>query len=381
MNRRSGWAALGVLGVALAGCSEMGVLDPAEPLAPEFAVGRNDPGAVYVLSNAATGNAVLRFDRSAQGALGTMTSFPTGGTGTGAGLGSQGAVVLSENERWLFAVDAGSNELAVFRIEGNGLELTDHVPSGGEMPISVTFRAGVAYVLNAGGAGNITGFTLSAQGQLTPLAGSTQPLSGAATGGAQVEFTPDARQLVVTEKATNLILTYDVDASGVASAPTSHASSGMTPFGFAFMGRDRLIVSEAFGGAPDASALSSYVLGGGFTPVSASVATTETAACWVAVSKNGRFAYTTNTGSGSVTGYAIAQDGSLTILDADGVTGSTGAGSSPIDLDFSDNGRFLYVLNAGTQTISAFALESDGSLFPIGGASGLPMGAAGLTAR
>lgn len=381
MDRRTVFTALGLAGMAaLAACSERDVMDPAAGgPAPAFAVGRNDPGAVYVLSNSPAGNAVIRVARSARGELGDVTMFPTGGTGTGGGLGSQGAVVLSENQRWLFAVDAGSNELAVFRIEGDGVELTDHVASGGQMPISVTFRAGLVYVLNAGGAGNISGFTLSPQGQLTPLAGSTQPLSGAGTGGAQIEFTPDARQLVVTEKATNLILTYDVGPNGVASGPTTHPSAGATPFGFAFQGRDRLIVSEAFGGAPDASSLSSYVLNGGLSVVSAVVPTTETAACWVAVSKNGRFAYTTNTGSNSVTGYAIAQDGSLSILNADGVTAVTGP--VPIDMDFSENGRFLYVLNAGDGSISAYAFESDGSLFPIGGATGLPAGSAGLAAR
>lgn len=151
---------------------------------------------------------------------------------------------------------------------------------------------------------------LSHRGDLAPIAGSIRPLSGAGTGPAQIEFNPEGNVLVVTEKNTNLILTYTVDDDGLASGPATHASAGMTPFGFAFGKRDHLIVSEAFGGAPNASAMSSYsVSSGAVTTVSASVATTEPAACWAVISNNGRFAYTTSTGSGSVTGYSVS-DGS-----------------------------------------------------------------------
>ncbi|HUE95228.1 MAG TPA: beta-propeller fold lactonase family protein, partial [Longimicrobiaceae bacterium] len=154
------------------------------------------------------------------------------------------------------------------------------------------------------------------------------------------------------------------------------------PFGFAFAGRNRLIVSEAFGGAVDASATSSYILSssGALTTVSPSVGTTETAACWVAVSKNGRYAYVTNTGSGTVSGYAIGSDGSLTLLDADGVTGVVGPGSSPIDEDFSRDGRYLYVLGSGTDTVTAFAIDADGGLTPVDVVGGLPAAVVGLAA-
>ena len=133
----------------------------------------------------------------------------------------------------------------------------------------------------------------------------------------------------------------------------------------------------------DASATSSYVVSGSgaLTTVSPSVGTTETAACWVAVSRNGHYAYVTNTGSGTVTGYAIGSDGSLTLLDADGATGIVGAGSSPIDEDFSGDGRYLYVLGAGNGSVTAFAIDADGGLSPVDVVAGLPAGAVGLAAR
>src|SRR6266542_3774812 len=166
------------------------------------------PGAVYVMTNSTAGNAVLAFDRAANGDLTPAGSYATGGLGAPA-LGSQGALVLTDNQRWLLAVNAGSNEISVFAVQPNGLSLADKEASGGERPISLAAHGSLVYVLNAGGVGNIAGFTLAADGHLSTLAGSTQPLSnggvGAAPGPAQVSFSPDGTTLVVTEKATNLI--------------------------------------------------------------------------------------------------------------------------------------------------------------------------------
>jgi 6-phosphogluconolactonase (cycloisomerase 2 family) len=343
------------------------------------------PGAVYVQSNAAAGNEVIAFNRSADGSLTAAGSYATGGMGSGSALGSQGAVTLSDDNRWLFVVNAGSDDVSVFAMRHNRLQLRDTVPSGGDMPISVTARHDRVYVLNGGGSGNISGFSFDSRGDLQPLAGSTQPLSnngmGAAPGPAQISFSPDGEQLVVTEKMTNQILTYALDDNGVASAPVVHPSAGMTPFGFGFSRQQVLIVSEAFGGAPDASAVSSYLLDAGdLTVVSPSVLTTETAACWIAVTNNHKYAYATNTGSGSVTGYRVEKDSSLTLLDADGQTGLTGAGSMPIDEDLSVNSNYLYVLASGTDAIVWFAVGANGSLTNLG-QTPVADGAVGLAAR
>jgi DNA-binding beta-propeller fold protein YncE len=158
------------------------------------------------------------------------------------------------------------------------------------------------------------------------------------------------------------------------------ASAGMTPFGFAFDRKGRLIVSEAAGGAPDASSLSSYGRSpGAWNVITASAATTETAACWVAVTPNGRYAYTTNTGSASISGYRVGHDGALVLLDPDGVTAATGAG--PLDLAFNRNGKLVYSLNGMGQSLSAFRVKDDGSLVPIATVSGLPATANGLVAQ
>jgi 6-phosphogluconolactonase (cycloisomerase 2 family) len=352
-------------------------LDPGTVLAEARSLAA---GGVYVLSNAADGNEVLVLHRGPRGSLTWGDPVATGGDGTGGGLGSQGALAATPNAKWLIAVNAGSNTVSVLRVGPHGLELTDVAPSGGAMPISVAVHGSLVYVLNAAAPNNITGFRLGSDGSLTPISGSTRGLSGDAVGPAQVGFTPDGGVLVVTEKGTNMITTFTVGSNGTASAPMSTPSAGVTPFGFSFNNNGSLIVSEAAGGAPDASTASAYLVGadGSVSVSDGPVALTESAACWVAISQNGRYAYTTNTGSGTVTGLRVGSNGSLALLDADGETASTGAG--PIDADFSNGGRYLYVLAAGSDQLDAFAFRNDGSLRSIGSVP-TPDGAAGVIAR
>jgi 6-phosphogluconolactonase (cycloisomerase 2 family) len=353
---------------------------PDAPLAFDAASSlRGATGAVVVASNATDGNALLVFPRQQDGSLGNPVAFPTGGLGTGGGLGNQGGMTLAENH-WLLAVNAASNDISVFSREGGHLTLTDRAASGGEQPVSVTAFGRLVYVLNAGGAGNIAGFRLREDGHLMPISGSVRPLSATSPGPAQIGFSPNGHHLVVTEKATNTITVYDVGQDGVAGQPQPSPSEGETPFGFAFDPRGHLLVSEAFGGATDASALSSYRIGPSdrLVTLSGSVATTETAACWVAVSPGGRYAYVTNAGSGTVSGFQVHPLGGLSLLDPDGATGQTGSG--PIDLAFAGGGRLLYTLNGGSHSISGFAVQPDGGLSALTNGGEVPAGANGMVA-
>src|SRR5215471_12406832 len=72
------------------------------------AFAQDEPGAVYAMTNAAGGNSILIFARAANGTLTSAGSAATGGTGKGAGLGSQGALVVTNDQRWLLAVNAGT---------------------------------------------------------------------------------------------------------------------------------------------------------------------------------------------------------------------------------------------------------------------------------
>ncbi len=251
----------------------------------------------------------------------------------------------------------------------------------GDHPISVTIHGRLVYVLDDGGAGNIAGFRLDRRGHLDAIAGSDRPLSGAGTGPAQIEFTPQGDALVVTEKATNRILAYKLHRDGTTSGPSVGPSAGTTPFGFAFDRAGHAIVSEATGGAPGASTVSSYGVSnrGAVRLVDGPLATGQGAACWVATTPNGRFAYVANTGSATVTGLAIRGNGRLELLDADGATGQTGAG--PTDLATTADGAFLYVLNGAGDSLSAFRIAADGSLDALPGVTGLPASGVGLAVR
>jgi 6-phosphogluconolactonase len=348
--------------------------------------GKDKPGTVFTASNDPAGNNVIVFNRAADGTLTLANSFATGGLGTGAALGNAHGLVLSSNGKKLLVVNAGSDDVSVFKVHQDELKLKGQVPSGGQHPISIAIRKDVVYILNAGGqvggTDNISGFTLTKKSGLTPIPNSILPLSAASTNPAQISFSNDGKSLIVTEKDTNIIDTYSVDDDGLATGPTSQPSAGIEPFGFEVNKRNQVFVSEAFQAAPDASAVSSYSLdnAGTLTTIDASEPTTETAACWVVLSKDEKFLYDTNTGSGTITGFSIDSTGNLTLLDPTGVSATTGP--MPIDIALSNNGLFLYNLNSGDGSISGFRVASDGTLTAVGApVTGLPLSANGLAAR
>src|ERR1051325_649198 len=345
-------------------------------------------GAVFVLTNQ-TSNAVGAFDRAPDGTLTFVGEFSTGGSGNPVAqegdpptnpLASQGALVLSDNDHFLFAVNAGSNEISALSVDKDNLTLVDRVSSRGVRPISLTVHGDFLYVLNEDGTPNITGFTISNKGELTPLAGSTRPLSAGSSGDpAEVSFNTDGSLLVVTDKLANVIDVYVVGSNGVAGPPTPNGTNGMRPFGFAFDQGNHLIVSET-GGAPNAAAVSSYtVVPSKLSVVTGSVRNSQTAASWIVITKSGQYVFTTNAGSGAVSSYTLTSTGELTLLNS--AAANLGAISFPIDIALSNGSRYLYVIAAGLQTVEAFRVEPDGSLTPIGSVGGLPFGTQGIAAR
>lgn len=333
------------------------------------------PGAVYTLSNDPAGNAVVVFARGADGSLTPASSYATGGAGTGSGLGSQNAIIVSDNQQWLFAVNAGSNSISSFRIRPNqALELVNTVPSGGSMPTSIAFSGGLLYVLNAGDPNNITGFTVANNGTLAPLPDSTRPLSAASTSPAQISFDKNGKIVIVTERATNKIDTFTVGKDGKLTGPIVNDAAGPVPFGFSLDNQNMLLVSEAGAGG----GASSYQVGkdGSLTRVSSMVMTGQRAACWAVMTKNGHFGYVTNAGTGNISGFVMAQDGSAALLNPDGVTAVTGG--NPTDAAVSNNGQFLYVLVNRINSIAVFAINADGSLEPLPFLQGTPGNFAGL---
>jgi 6-phosphogluconolactonase (cycloisomerase 2 family) len=198
---------------------------------------------------------------------------------------------------------------------------------------------------------------------------------GAAPALAQIQISPNGKQVVVTEKSTNLIDVYEVKHNGTLDGPSISNTAGVTPFGFDFNKRGVLVVSEAASGT-----LSSYrVSDHGANPISALVSTTQAAPCWVIITQDGKTAYTTNAGSDSISSFTIARNGRLTLIQAR--AGETDPAGHPTDMALNRSNRFLFVLAGGTHTIEAYLITAHGGLARVGTASGLPASATGLAAQ
>ena len=336
--------------------------------------------AVYVQTNDAADNEVVAFKRSEDGSLSPLGRYSTGGRGTGAPhLPSQNSIVLSADGRWLLVVNAGSDELSLFAVKPDGLELADRAASGGSRPTSVAISGTLAYVLN-NATPNLAGFRID-DGRLVGLEGSARALSADDADPAQVAFSRDGRTLAVTERGTDSISAYAIDEHGYADGPTTIRSSGQDAYGFDFTADGTMIVTEAFGGAIGAAAASSYSLTdpGKLASVSGSVGDTRSEVCWAAVTNDGRFAYVTNFGDGTISSYAIGDGGALDLRDA--VAGSTRLGEKGVrDEAITRDGRYLYAIDADAQKVFGWTVGSDGELVAIGAFEGVPETVAGLAA-
>jgi 6-phosphogluconolactonase len=184
----------------------------------------------------------------------------------------------------------------------------------------------------------------------------------------------------VTERGTDAITTFGVAEDGRLRDRATIASSGKTPYGFAFTADGAMIVTEAFGGIVGQAAASSYALTGTRVErVSGSVRDTRSEVCWAVVTDDGRFAYVTNFGDGTISSYAIAGDGALTLREA--VAGSTRLGEKGVrDEAITRDGRFLYAIDAEASRIFGWEIGQSGELAAIGAFDGVPPTVAGLAA-
>ena len=334
--------------------------------------------AVFVMTNDAEANEVIAYERSPYGTLDNPRRYSTGGRGSGGTvdpLASQGSLTLSEDGTALFAVNAGSGTVSLFRVLGSRLALTDRVNSGGSEPNAVAQHGKLVYVLNTAGSASVVGFRWD-DGRLNRIADSLRFLSGNFVDSASLAFSGDGRYLVVTERTTNNLDVFRVLANGTLSPIKVNPSVGAGAFSVAFAANGALLVSETGGAAGSAISSYSIVADGALLPISTSVPTLGAANCWNVVSPDGRFVYASNAGTSSISGFAIGAHGALTPL-AGTVVGMNPPDSANLDIAISSDGRFLYSLNAGSGTVGMFQIRPDGQLLNLGVLPGLPA-AAGL---
>jgi len=332
---------------------------------------QSQSGAVFVMNNSASRNEVISFTRAADGSLQQAGTFATGGRGTGGvtdPLESQGSLTLSWDHSLLFAVNGGSSEISVFQVHGSHLALVDKKPTAGAEPNAVAQHGSLVYVLNVGGSSNVVGFNVNTNGQLSQIPGSTRFLTTNNSEGASLAFSPNGQFLAVTERATNNIDIFHVQTDGTLSPIIVNSDSQPGAFSITFAPNGAALVSETGpAGGRDASTISSYSVlpNGTLSPISTGVATLGNANCWDAATPNGRWVYVSNAASSTISGFHIGTDGSLTPIGAT-VLGTNATGAVNLDIAVTADSQFLYSLNSGNGTIGVFEIQQDGgTLVPV----------------
>jgi 6-phosphogluconolactonase len=335
-------------------------------------------GHVYVNNNSAGTNTVAGFDRHADGSLSAIPGSPfnAGGAGTGAPLGSAGALQMSSDGHFLLAVDAASNQISVLLIKSNGaLQLLGSpVSSGGSTPVSLAVHRTLVYAANVGpGNSNYTGFRFLA-GFLVPIPRSTVPLPENALPG-QVLFGGTAFGPVADVLGAGLTLigtrvgpsagpssidSFSVGWDGrLTAAPGSPLpAQRIGPFGSAVRptNPNQLFVSNAHDG-PGAGSVSVYGIGADSSLTAlpnSPFADHQTAACWVVITPSGQHLFAVNTGSSSISGYSIAGNGALTLIGSTPMNMPTGLRAFDAGID--PFGQYLYTADASGK-VSEFSIS------------------------
>lgn len=341
----------------------------------------NHSTTVYVMTNAADKNEVVAYERGNDGSFSESHRYSTEGRGSGGindPLQAQGSLTLSQDRSLLFAANAGSGNISVFRVRHGHLRLVDKVPSGGSEPVAIAQRQDLVYVLNAGGSGSIVAFRLDNNDEdahLKQISDSTVYLTAAGSGGSSLTISPDGKSLVATERIPDNIDTFQIKSNGTLAPIVVNQSTAPGVFAATFAPDGKLIVSETGpAGASNASAISSYsvLANGTISAISQSLPTLGNANCWNAITPNGKWVYVSNAASSTIAGFTIGQGGTLTPIGAT-IVATNPQGSVNLDIAVSSDGKYLYSINSGAGSVGIFAIQSDGTLTNLGDISGLPI--------
>ncbi|QXE33723.1 lactonase family protein [Streptomyces sp. GMY02] len=325
------------------------------------------PGRVFVQTDSTSGNKIVAYHRAEDGTLHKRGVFATDGKGgilEGSvvdHLASQGSLTYDARHNLLYAVNAGSDSVTVFSVDGERLRRKQVIHSGGTFPVSVTVHQDRVFVLNARKGGSIQGFRLTEEGlRRVPEWHRALRLNTAATPEflhtpGQVAFTPDGSRLVVTTKmGGNSIVVFPVAPSGApAPRPVVSSKSGSAPFGLTFDRRGRLVVADA---GPNA-VLTFRIEKDSDVTLLDDILTGQQASCWVVRAGN-RF-YVSNAGSNTVSGFQQTREAHLRAL------GNTPTGTGTVDSAVTPDNHFLYVQTGGVGAVDGFRVNDDGSLTKI----------------
>jgi hypothetical protein len=376
-------------------------------------------GVVYIESNVGHSpgnNAILAFRRDAAGHLAPLGSVPTGGTGvhpppdstpfnvteTLGPFDSDQNIILNRRGTRLFAVNSGSDTIAVFDVRRNGGLVPvpgSPFPSGGVNPVSLGLALGenVLVVVNkdydlgrpgfdpAGRAPNYTTFRVAPRGRLIPIAGST--IVAARGGGLGPGNSTPSQALIVHGvrgprggRSPDGRLVFDVDVFGlsvhsfavrpngrlvrVQSAPIPASEfvpnpavaipQGLpVPFGVQVHPREPVVYNSF--GLQNQLGVSSYDATGRFQYVR-SVPGAGLAICWLVTDAAGTRLYTSNTATNSISVFDVTQALQPVKLQEFPLALPPGAAPDPLlgppasslQLALDPRGEFLFVITQRT---------------------------------
>lgn len=382
-------------------------------------------GAVYAMTNGNgqdqnPTNSIVAYGRNGDGTLSNIGIFPTGGDGGdfdgGEGLDpliSAYAVTKSDDNRFVFAVNAGSNTVSSFRVNSDfSLTLVAQKPTQGIGPNSVAYYNGVIYVSNidADGVfngepdqeGSIIGFYVNRRGNLAEIPGSLRSLGNRPSA---LAFSQDGRWLAVSSinsgssalasGSEDEVVIYSMNRNGLlSSTPTGAATSTLrnnaegrnlpSAIGIQIVG-NYLVATEARefrpNGLPPAftslqsGSVSTWEIeaNGSLTAINLDVATgnrlTESGrtACWLDFNLTEDVFFVSNAIEAGLASFSF-NNGQVQLIDELAAEG-TGAGTTTdpavafgttdgwIDMWISDDGAFLYQLYGLDGTIGVYAID------------------------
>jgi hypothetical protein len=351
-------------------------------------------GTVYVESSvAAPGENTIIVFRYCNGALPSLlvARYPTGGSGA-ADLDDRGIldadqqVVVNDAQTLLFAVNQGSDTIAVFHIEADGLLIPvsgSPFPSGGSAPASVGVSGNVLVVANKASDGvrnlssvapNYATFTIQPDGALSPT-GSKYTLTAGASP-TQAYVAPGGKLVFGTEES-GVVRGFQLSPAGeltlAPGSPLTLAPSlfnGSPPQPVWPAGLSASPTGFLYTGIPNNNSIATYAFNasGQLSLVGGEDDSNAKLPCWSVVSADGRWLYFANAGSDNISVWNIENNARHpTLLQTYELPG----GGNPWGLHFDPTGQLLFVITPRQihqvpegqgQLLHGLALAADGTI-------------------
>lgn len=320
----------------------------------------------------------------------------------------------SGDNKNVLVVNAGEGTVTSLRVQHDlSLKQVNKVEAGDIKPDGIASYKNYVYVASMGKTvadpsdGNIKGYTIDENGYMKAMPDSVRKLSGRP---ASIEITPDGKYLIVVEITTGLVRSYAIDSDGSLSAePVSMIYSPQAnkdrffalPIGTKIIkgkdGNATLLVTETRftdsarqfrNSTPEqkkkypflqlfqgqTGSVTSYNIDhdGKLTMVSPDVLAGtdywggEQAVCWVTASRDGKFAWTTNPLTSSISTYSVNDDARITLK-------KQIAYQDPafdeyfLDMDISADGNYVNTISGNTGKTFVFRInKQNGDLTKVG---------------